>query len=75
MPLIISVLISVTGAFNAGLKTPECEDYRAQMRAIDAANRAALLLGKLLLKQVVAFSALLIPQRIFLGLVLLVSFV
>ena len=28
--------------FGAGSNTPECEAYRAQMRAIDAANRAAM---------------------------------
>jgi hypothetical protein len=38
---IIATLISITGFFNAGSNTPECEAYRAQMRAIDAANRAA----------------------------------
>jgi hypothetical protein len=38
---IIAVLISVAGFFNAGSNTPECEAYRAQMRAIDDANRAA----------------------------------
>lgn len=39
---IIALLISVTGFFNAGANTPECEAFRAQMRAIDAANQAAL---------------------------------
>jgi len=39
---ILAVLVSVTGFFNAGANTPECEAYRAQMRAIDEANRAAL---------------------------------
>jgi len=39
---IVAVLISVTGFFNAGANTPECEAFRAQMRAIDEANRAAL---------------------------------
>jgi hypothetical protein len=38
---IIATLISITGFFNAGSNTPECEAYRAQMRAIDNANRAA----------------------------------
>jgi len=38
---IIATLISITGFFNAGSNTPECEAYRAQMRAIDDANRAA----------------------------------
>jgi hypothetical protein len=36
---IIATLISVAGFFNAGSNTPECEAYRAQMRAIDASNR------------------------------------
>lgn len=39
---IITLLISVTGAFNAGANTPECEAFRAQMRAIDNANRVAM---------------------------------
>ena len=39
---IVALLISVTGFFNAGANTPECEAFRAQMRAIDAANQAAL---------------------------------
>ena len=39
---IIALLISITGSFNEGSNTPQCESYRAQMRAIDAANRAAL---------------------------------
>jgi hypothetical protein len=39
---IIALLISVTGFFGAGANTAECEAYRAQMRAIDDANRAAL---------------------------------
>ncbi len=39
---IIATLISVAGFFNAGSNTPECEAFRAQMRAIDAANQAAL---------------------------------
>src|SRR4028118_2265298 len=38
---IIALLISVTGFFGAGANTAECEAYRAQMRAIDNANRAA----------------------------------
>jgi len=37
---IIALLISVTGFWGAGANTAECEAYRAQMRAIDAANRA-----------------------------------
>ena len=39
---IIAVLISVAGFFNAGSNSPECEAYRAQMRAIDASNRALM---------------------------------
>src|SRR4028118_1464165 len=39
---IIATLISVAGFFNAGSNTPECEAYRAQMRAIDAYNRALM---------------------------------
>jgi hypothetical protein len=39
---IVALLISVTGFFNAGANTPECKAFRAQMRAIDAANQAAL---------------------------------
>jgi len=38
---IIATLVSITGFFNAGSNTPECEAFRAQMRAIDDANRAA----------------------------------
>ncbi|HEY0057335.1 MAG TPA: hypothetical protein VGB63_18440 [Pedobacter sp.] len=39
---IIALLISITGLFGSGnSNTPECERYRAQMRAIDDANRAA----------------------------------
>ncbi len=37
---IIALLISVTGFWGAGSNTPECQAYRAQMRVIDAANRA-----------------------------------
>lgn len=37
---ILALLISVTGFWGAGSNTAECEAYRAQMRAIDAANRA-----------------------------------
>jgi len=37
---ILALLISVTGFWGAGANTAECEAYRAQMRAIDAANRA-----------------------------------
>jgi hypothetical protein len=39
---IIALLVSVTGAFNAGANTPECEAFRAQMRAINNANRIAI---------------------------------
>jgi hypothetical protein len=39
---IIATLISVAGFFNAGSNTLECEAYRAQMRAIDNANRSSL---------------------------------
>src|SRR4028118_2084122 len=38
---IIALLVSITVFFCAGANTPECEAYRAQMRAIDDANRAA----------------------------------
>jgi len=39
---IVALLISITGLFGSGSSnTPECERYRAQMRAIDDANRAA----------------------------------
>jgi len=37
---ILALLISVTGFWGSGANTAECEAYRAQMRAIDAANRA-----------------------------------
>jgi hypothetical protein len=39
---IVALLVSITGFFGAGANTPECEAYRAQMRAIDNANRAAM---------------------------------
>jgi hypothetical protein len=39
---IIATLVSVAGLFNAGSNTPECEAYRAQMRAIDESNRALM---------------------------------
>ncbi|MEG3842933.1 hypothetical protein [Microcoleus sp. herbarium14] len=39
---IIALLVSVTGLFGAGANTAECEAYRAQIRAIDNANRVAL---------------------------------
>jgi hypothetical protein len=38
---IIALLVSITGFFGADSNTQECEAYRAQMRAIDDANRAA----------------------------------
>jgi len=40
LPIIIT-LVAVAGVFNAGSNTTECEAYRAQMRAIDDANRTA----------------------------------
>jgi hypothetical protein len=40
LPIIV-LLVSITGFFDADANTPECEAYRAQMRAIDDANRAA----------------------------------
>jgi hypothetical protein len=39
---IVAVLVNITGFFGAGANTPECEAYRAQMRAIVNANRVAL---------------------------------
>jgi hypothetical protein len=50
---IIAVLISVTGFFNPGSNTPECEAYRAQMRAIDDANRSAFAAYQVLYKSYV----------------------
>ena len=47
---IVALLISVTGFFNAGSNSPECEAYRAQMRAIDAANRALMASYEITLK-------------------------
>jgi|GEM_PF-795138 hypothetical protein len=38
---IVALLVSITGFFGSGSNTPQCEAYRAQMRAIDDANRAA----------------------------------
>jgi hypothetical protein len=38
---IIALLISVTGFFNAGSNSPECEAYYSQIRAIDESNRVA----------------------------------
>ena len=37
---IVALLVSITGLFGEA-NNPECEAYRAQMRAIDEANRAA----------------------------------
>jgi hypothetical protein len=40
---IVALLVSITGVFGSGSSnTAECEAYRAQMRAIDEANRAAV---------------------------------
>lgn len=39
---IVAALVSITGFFNAGANTAECEAYRAQLRAIDNANRVAM---------------------------------
>lgn len=39
---IVATLVAVTGFWGAGANTAECEAYRAQMRGIDAANRAAM---------------------------------
>jgi hypothetical protein len=39
---IVATLVSVTGFFNAGANNAECEAYRAQLRAIDNANRVAI---------------------------------
>lgn len=39
---IVASLVMVTGLFNAGSNSAECEAYRAQMRAIDEANRALM---------------------------------
>lgn len=47
---IVALLVSITGFFSAGADTPECEAYRAQMRAIDNANRAAIAVWKTLFK-------------------------
>jgi len=51
---IIATLISVAGFFNAGSNTPECEAYRAQMRAIDASNRALMATYQLTLAPYIA---------------------
>ena len=53
---IVAVLISVAGFFNAGSNTPECEAYRAQMRAIDDANRAAFAAYQIASKPYIAMS-------------------
>lgn len=39
---IVATLVAVTGFWGAGANTAECEAYRAQMRAIDNANRVAM---------------------------------
>lgn len=39
---IVATLVAITGFWGAGADTAECEAYRAQMRGIDAANRAAM---------------------------------
>jgi hypothetical protein len=53
---IVAVLISVAGFFNAGSNTPECEAFRAQMRSIDAANRAAMVAYQLASQPYIAAS-------------------
>ena len=47
---IVALLVSITGFFGAGANNPECEAYRAQMRAIDQANKVALEAYKLVLE-------------------------
>ncbi len=47
---IVALLVSITGFFGAGANTPECEADRAQMRAIDNANRAAIAAWQILNK-------------------------
>lgn len=39
---IVATLVTVTGFWGAGAGTAECEAYRAQMRAIDNANKIAM---------------------------------
>jgi hypothetical protein len=39
---IVAALVAITGFWGAGANTAECEAYRAQMRAIDNANRVAM---------------------------------
>lgn len=51
---IIATLVSVAGFFNGGSNTPECEAYRAQMRAIDASNRALMASYQLILAPYIA---------------------
>jgi hypothetical protein len=53
---IIATLISIAGFFNGGSNTPECEAYRAQMRAIDASNRALMASYQLSLAPYIAAS-------------------
>jgi hypothetical protein len=38
---IVALLVSITGSFGVETNTSECEGYRTQIRAIDAANTAA----------------------------------
>jgi hypothetical protein len=47
---IVATLISITVFFDAGANTPECEAFRAQMRAINDANRAAFAASQILNK-------------------------
>ncbi len=47
---IVALLVSITGFFGTGGNIPECEAYRAQMRAIDDANRAAFVAWQVLNK-------------------------
>ena len=39
---IVATLVAVTGFWGAGANSAECEAYRAQLRAIDNANRVAM---------------------------------
>lgn len=39
---IVATLVSIAGFFGVGANTVECEAYRAQMRAIDNANKVAM---------------------------------
>src|SRR4028119_1017439 len=47
---IVALLVSITGFFGAEANNPECEAYRAQMRAIDDANQAAFAAWQILSK-------------------------